>query len=135
MAHRKLIQQEFNLDTYYYICVLQHTHYKCIIMYKKSTLNIHWKDWCWSWSSNTLATWCEELTHWKDLDAGKDWRLEEKADNREWDGWWHHQFNEHESEQTLRDSEGQETLACCSSWGHKESDTTSRLNNKALRLL
>ena len=29
---------------------------------KKSTLNIHWKDWCWSWSSNTLATWCEELT-------------------------------------------------------------------------
>ena len=28
-------------------------------------MNIHWKDWCWSWSSNTLATWCEELTHWK----------------------------------------------------------------------
>ena len=31
----------------------------------KSTLSIHWKDWCWSWSSNTLATWCEELIHWK----------------------------------------------------------------------
>ena len=29
----------------------------------KSVLNIHWKDWCWSWNSNTLATWCEELTH------------------------------------------------------------------------
>ena len=28
-------------------------------------LNIHWKDWCWSWSSNTLATWWEEPTHWK----------------------------------------------------------------------
>ena len=28
-------------------------------------MNIHWKDWCWSWHSNTLATWCEELTHWK----------------------------------------------------------------------
>jgi len=28
-------------------------------------MNIHWKDWCWSWNSNTLATWCEELTHWK----------------------------------------------------------------------
>ena len=26
---------------------------------------VHWKDWCWSWNSNTLATWCEELTHWK----------------------------------------------------------------------
>ena len=31
----------------------------------KSILNSHWKDWCWSWSSNTLATWCEELTHLK----------------------------------------------------------------------
>ena len=29
---------------------------------RKSVLNIHWKDWCWSWSSNALATWCEELT-------------------------------------------------------------------------
>ena len=28
-----------------------------------SVLSVHWKDWCWSWSSNTLATWCEELTH------------------------------------------------------------------------
>ena len=32
---------------------------------KKSVLNIHWKDRCWSWSSNTLTTWCEELTLWK----------------------------------------------------------------------
>ena len=33
----------------------------------QSPLNTHWKDWCWSWSFNTLATWCEELTHWKRL--------------------------------------------------------------------
>ena len=33
--------------------------------WRKSTLNIHWKDWCWSWSTNILATWCEEPTHWK----------------------------------------------------------------------
>ena len=32
---------------------------------RKSVLNIHWKDWCWSWNSNTLATWWKELTHWK----------------------------------------------------------------------
>ena len=32
---------------------------------RKSVLNIHQKDWGWSWNSNTLATWCEELTHWK----------------------------------------------------------------------
>ena len=37
----------------------------CNQSYRKSILNIHWKDWCWSWSSNTLATWCKELTHWK----------------------------------------------------------------------
>ena len=32
---------------------------------RQSVLNIHWKDWCWSQNSNTLATWCEELAHWK----------------------------------------------------------------------
>ena len=32
---------------------------------RKSVLNIHWKDWCWSWNSNTLATWGEEPTDWK----------------------------------------------------------------------
>ena len=30
-----------------------------------TSLNVHWKDWCWSWNSNTLATWCKELTHLK----------------------------------------------------------------------
>ena len=33
--------------------------------WRKSVLNIRWKDWCWRWSSNILATWCEELTHLK----------------------------------------------------------------------
>ena len=33
--------------------------------WRKSVLNIHWKDWCWTWNSNTLATWYEELTYWK----------------------------------------------------------------------
>ena len=32
---------------------------------RKSTQNIHWKDWCWSWNSSTLATWCEQLTYLK----------------------------------------------------------------------
>ena len=41
---------------------------------------------------------------------------------------WHHQLNRHESEQTPGDGEGQGSLACCSPWGHKESDTTDRLN-------
>ena len=50
------------------------------------------------WNSNTLATWCEELTHLKDSDAGKDWRQEEKGTTEdEMDGW-HHQLNGHEFE-------------------------------------
>ena len=32
-------------------------------IFKESVLNIHWKDWCWIWGSNTLATWCKEPTH------------------------------------------------------------------------
>ena len=54
---------------------------------RKSFLNIHWKDWCWSWNSNTLATWCEELTLWKDPDAGKIWR-HEKKETTEHESWW-----------------------------------------------
>ena len=52
----------------------------------KSAVNAHWKDWFWSLNSNTLATWCEELTHWKGpwcwerLKAGE-------GDDRGWDGW------------------------------------------------
>ena len=43
------------------------------------------KDWCWSWSSNTLATWCEELTG-KDPYPRKDWRQEEKGMRIRWLG-------------------------------------------------
>ena len=57
----------------------------------------------------------------KDLDAGKDWS-QKKGPTEIVE--WHHQLNRHEFEQTLGDSEGQGSLACCSPWGHKESDTT-----------
>ena len=43
---------------------------------------------------------------------------------------WHHRLNGHEFELTLGDGEGQGSLACCSPWGHRQSDTTERLNNK-----
>ena len=42
---------------------------------------------------------------------------------------WHHRFNGHEFEQTLGDGDGQGGLACCSPWGHKQPDTTEKLNN------
>ena len=41
---------------------------------------------------------------------------------------WNHCFKGHEFEQTLGNSEGQGSLACCSPWGHKESDTVEQLN-------
>ena len=50
-------------------------------------LNIYWKDWCWSWSSSTLATWCEELTHWKRPWCWERLRAIGKEGNRGWDGW------------------------------------------------
>ena len=52
----------------------------------------------WSWNSNTLATWCEELTHGKDPDAGKDWRQEEKGTTEDEMVRWHHWLNRHEFE-------------------------------------
>ena len=91
---------------------------------KESSLNIHWKDWCWSWSSNTLATWWEEPTHWKRPWYWERLRAGEEGDDREWDSGWHHQFNRHEFERALGDSEGQGGLESYSPWGHKESDMT-----------
>ena len=53
--------------------------------WRKSVLNIHWEDWCWSWNSNILATWCEELTHLKSPSCWE--RLGGAGDERGWDGW------------------------------------------------
>ena len=83
----------------------------------KATLNIHWKDWC--WSSSTLATWGEELTPWKRpwcwerLKAGGEGVTKDEIIG------WHHQCNEHEFEQTSGSSERQGSLASCSPWGCK----------------
>ena len=53
---------------------------------RKSVLNIHWKDWCWSWNSNTLAIWCKELTHWKISWWWERLKAGEERDDRGWDG-------------------------------------------------
>ena len=65
----------------------------------------------------------------KDPDAGKDWRQKEKRTTGGEMLRWLHRLNAQEFEQTLEDSEGQGSLACCSLWGHKESDTTYQLNS------
>ena len=64
----------------------------------------------------------------KDPAAGKDWRQEEKGMTEDEMVGWHHRLDGHEFEQASGVGDGQGNLACCSPWGHKESDTTKRLN-------
>ena len=65
---------------------------------------------------------------WKDPNAGRDWRREEKGMTEDEMVGWHHRLNGHEFEWTLGVGDGQGGLACCSPWGHKESDMTKWLN-------
>ena len=53
--------------------------------WRKSTLNIHWKDSCWSWNSNTLATLCKELIHWKRPWCWERLRAGGEGGDRRWD--------------------------------------------------
>ena len=55
--------------------------------YRRSVLGAHWKEWCLSWNSNTLATWCEELTHWKRSWCWERLTVGGEGDDRGWDGW------------------------------------------------
>ena len=54
---------------------------------RKSVLNIHWRDWCWSWNSNILAIWFEKLTHWKRSWCWEGLKAGGEGDDRGWDGW------------------------------------------------
>ena len=97
--------------------------------WRRSALGVLWKDWCWSWKSNMLATWCEKLTPlkrpwcWERLKAGRE------GDDRGWEmAGCHHRLNEHEFEQAPGAGDGEESPACCSPWSCKESDMTEWLN-------
>ena len=65
---------------------------------------------------------------WKDSHAGKDWGQEEKGTTEDEMVRWHHRLNEHGFEWTPGVGDGQGGLACCGSWGRKESDMTEWLN-------
>ena len=80
--------------------------------------------------AETLIIWPPDAKNWltgKDPDAGKDWRQEKGMKEDEMVRW-HHQLNGHEFELALEGGDGQESLACYSPWGHKESDMTEWLN-------
>ena len=93
--------------------------------WRKSVLNIHYKDWC--CSSNTLTTWCKVPTHWKRPWCQQRLKAKKRAAEDEMVRW-HYWLSGHESEQAPRDSRGQRSLACSSSWGHKELVTAKQLN-------
>ena len=78
-----------------------------------------------------LILWLPHAKSWligKDSDAGRGWEQEEKGMTENEMARWHHWLDGHESEWTLGVGDGQGGLACCDSWGRKESDTTERLN-------
>ena len=94
--------------------------------YRRSILGVPWKDWFWSWNSNTLVTWLEELTHlkrpwcWESLKAGGE------VDDSRWDG----RMASPPQWVNFWSWCGQWSLACCGLWGCKELDTTElNLNN------
>ena len=81
--------------------------------------------------AETPVLWPPDAKNWlmgKDHDAGKDWRQEEKGTTEDEMARWHHWLDAHEFEQALGVGDGQGSLACCSPWGSKESDTTEQLN-------
>ena len=92
---------------------------------KKIKLNLHWKDWCWNWNSNTFATWWEELTHlkrpwcWERLRAGGE------GGDRGWDDWMASPTQWTWVWANPGSGEEQGSLACSSPWGCKELDTLS----------
>ena len=93
------------------------------------------QPWIFTWRADTEVPtlWPPDEKSWligKDPHAGKDCRQEEKGTREDKMVGWHHWINGHELEQTPRDSEGQGSLVCCSSWVCEELAMAEWLNNK-----
>ena len=96
---------------------------------RKPVVNIHWRNWYWSWNSSTLVTWCEELTHVKRPWCWERLKVGGEGDDRGWDGWmasptqWTWVWASFERWWRIGKP------VCCSPWGCKESDMIEQLNN------
>ena len=87
--------------------------------------------------AETPVLWPPHAKSWftgKDSDSGKYWRQEEKGTTEDEMAGWHHWLDGCKFEWTPGAGDGQGGLACCDSWGYKESDTTERLNWTELKL-
>ena len=78
--------------------------------------------------AETLGYLMQRADSLEKTDAGRDWGQEEKGTTEDEMVGWHHQLNGYEFEQSLGVGVGQRGLVCCGPWGHRESDTTERLN-------
>ena len=95
----------------------------------RSVLGVHWKDWCWGWNANTLATSCDELTHWKKtlMPGGIGSKRGRWQQRLRWlDGITDSMNMSLRRLRELVMDEG--GLECWDSWVRKELDTTERLN-------
>ena len=104
----------------------------------KKTQSVHSKgDQPWDFfgrndgETETPVLWPPHVKSWligKDSDVGKDWGQEEKGMTEDEMVGWHHRLNGYGFEWTQGIGNGQGSLACCRSWGHRESDMTEQLN-------
>ena len=111
----------------------------------KEIQSVHPKgDWSWVFrgradvEAETPILWPPDAKSWfiwKDSEAGKDWGQEEKGTIEDEMVGWHHRLNGHELGWTPGAGDGQGGLACCSTWGCKESDTTEQLNWTELNVM
>ena len=80
LTHPYYLEHAWHTEASKYYCV----NASAWTLLKKDVV---WKDWCWSWNSNTLTTWCEELTHWKRPWFWERLKAGGEGDDRGWDGW------------------------------------------------
>ena len=96
--------------------------------WRRSVLCFHLKN---DTKAETPVIWPLHAKSWligKDSDAGRDWGQEERGTTEDEMAGWHHWLDGRESGWTLGVGDGQGGLACCNTWGCKESDTTEWLN-------
>ena len=78
------MENQYVLQCFIIVCKRNH---RTDSLVKALNGRTHWKDWCWNWSTNTLAIWCEELTHWKRPRCRERLKAGGEGDDRERDGW------------------------------------------------
>ena len=108
-----------------------HVHAQKHLLFSLRHFNDNTQFGHWFGAPETPILWPPDAMNWllgQGADAGKDWRQEENGTTDDEMVGWHHWLDGHEFEQALGVGDGLGSLACCSPWNCKESDTTEQLN-------